>query len=243
MPRTISRTANIQRFVERQMRNWELAKQQRPSRPRTLRQAIHFYITISREEGCRGEVIAERLARQLGWQKFDKEILEYMAQAADVRRQLFESLDERQVGWMEEMLGLISRETAARRDEYVSALTRAIFAICYHTHAVIVGRGANFVLPPERGLRVRLVAPLDYRVAVCAKVHGVDPKKARRIIKQLEDERAGFLARQFSPLPYDPRHYDLVINIQPFTDAQVVGLIVEAARAKAKGRLPNGALR
>ncbi len=231
MARTMFRTAKIHKFVERQMRNWELAKQQHPG-PKRPPRALHLYVTISREEGCRGERVAERLARQLGWQKFDKEILDHMAGAADVRRKLFESLDEREASWMEEMLGLISRESAARHDEYFNALTRAVFAICYHTNAVIVGRGGNFILPPDQGLRLRLVAPLDYRVAVCAKAHRVDARQARRMIQRLENQRAEFLVRHFTSHPYDPRHYDLVLNTRSFTDAQLVSLIIAAAKDK-----------
>lgn len=229
------RDARIARFVERQMRNWELAKQQMPAAEEQPAPTVKFYITISREMGCRGEAIADRLAECLGWQKFDREILEYMAGQADLRRRVFEMLDERYRSWIDDVLQPLVTEGAGPRRDYFRALTRSILAICHYQHAIIVGRGANFVLPAERGLRVRLVAPLEYRAAMTAQAEALDPKQAQKRVREVEEQRAKFTAGHFGRFPYDPRHYDLVLNTVSFHDEQVCDLMVAAAREKGTG--------
>jgi cytidylate kinase len=225
--------AQIGRFVERQMRNWELAKQQVPLPAAQELPKVKFYITLSRETGCRGEPIADCLAKRLGWQKFDREILEYMAGNATARRRLFTSLDEGQKNWMDDLLQPLVPEGMTGRSDYFAALTRAILAICYYQHAIIVGRGANFVLPPDQGLRVRLVAPLLYRVAHVAHTENLTPRQARKRLQQVESARAKFTAGHFGRFPYDPRNYDLVINTMSLNDQQTCDLIIAAARTKA----------
>jgi cytidylate kinase len=229
----MSRDVGIARFVERQMRNWELSRQQAPAEPEAQAPTVKFYVTISREMGCRGEAIADGLAARLGWQKFDREILEYMAGQADVRRRLFGTLDERHRDWMEGMLQPLIADGAGGVSDYFRALTRAILTICYYQHAIIVGRGANFVLPPDRGLRVRLVAPQDYRIATTARMEGIEIKQAKRRVEQVEAQRAKFTAGRFGRFPYDPRHYDLVVNTASFDDGQICELVIDSARTKA----------
>ena len=46
-------------------------------------------------------------------------------------------------------------------DEVSRLLMRVIGAIGRHGKAIIVGRGANFVLPPENRFRVRIITPLE----------------------------------------------------------------------------------
>ena len=53
--------------------------------------------------------------------------------------------------------------------EYLHHLSRVIGTIAAHGHAVIVGRGASFILPPEISLRLLVVSPLDERIKNVAK--------------------------------------------------------------------------
>src|SRR5512136_225916 len=53
------------------------------------------YLLISREKGAGGSSVGQLAGKRLGWQVFDKEIVDAIAQKARVRRELIESLDER----------------------------------------------------------------------------------------------------------------------------------------------------
>src|SRR5512136_597700 len=53
------------------------------------------YLLISREKGAGGSAVAQLAGKRLGWQVFDKELVDAIAQKAQVRRELIESLDER----------------------------------------------------------------------------------------------------------------------------------------------------
>jgi len=226
------RAAEVSRIVERQMRNWELARQQAAPGRVEERPGVKFYITISREMGCRGEAVAQCLSQRLGWKCFDREILDHMAGEVQTRRRLLAMLDEWQKGWMDDVLQPLVPEGMTGRSDYFNALTRAVLTICHYEHAIIVGRGANFVLPPDQGLRVRLVAPLPYRIATLAQTEKLKEGEARKRLGQVESRRAKFVAAHYGRFPYDPRNYDVVFNTASFSDEQVCELIVAAARSK-----------
>jgi cytidylate kinase len=232
----------VARFVERQMRNWEIAHNHGASRePGQVSDAVHFYIAISRELGSQGEQVAECLSKCLGWPKYDREILDYMAENEAVRRRLYDSLDERERTWLQQLIDLLEplgTDAAMTRDEYFGRLTRAVLAIAQKGSAIFVGRGGCFVLPRSRGLSVRIVAPLKYRIAQLRNLEGLDDRAARRRIEEVEFQRADFLVKHFGRRPYDPRRYDMILNAGSLSVADMCHLVCQAAERKMGAALP-----
>src|SRR5262245_41917179 len=58
-------------------------------------------VAVSREAGARGGTIGRRVARKLGWQVYDQELLEYMAQDAVVQANVFDDLSPDGREWAE----------------------------------------------------------------------------------------------------------------------------------------------
>jgi cytidylate kinase len=225
-------------LLERQMRNWEMTRQQEGKGQKTiLSQEIKFYITISRECGCGAEDIADIITEKTGFQKYDREILDFMVTQDDVRRKLYETLDDQTVSWIENICSSLCFGPSVDEEEYFNRLSHAVLAVCHNTHAIIIGRGANFVLPRQLGLAVRLVAPLNYRLDLYAKRMNLDPKEAKTEIIHIEKRRSQFIENHFGKFAYDPRRYDLVINVAQFKRESVADLIIESAKLKSDGLL------
>src|SRR5512136_357187 len=70
--------------------------------PRTGAAALT--IAVSRESGARGGTIARRVGRKLGWQVFDQELLEFMAQEAAVNPGVLENSHGSHAEWIEARL-------------------------------------------------------------------------------------------------------------------------------------------
>src|SRR6266702_2640143 len=64
-------------------------------------------IAISRESGSRGGTIARRAGRKLGWQVYNQELLEYIAQEGAFRQGLADNLPPTATEWIEEQMGLL----------------------------------------------------------------------------------------------------------------------------------------
>ena len=83
-----------------------------------------------------------------------------------------------------------------------------------HGRSVIVGRGGNFILPKDRCLRVRIVAPLAVRVKRVCKEFGLSAEDAKRRVIRTESDRRAFVRKYFYADVSDPLNYDMVINTE-----------------------------
>src|SRR5436305_5273014 len=61
-------------------------------------------VAVTREAGSRGGTIARRAAKKLGWQVYDQELLEYIAQEGAFRQGINDSLSDAAKEWAEERL-------------------------------------------------------------------------------------------------------------------------------------------
>jgi len=228
------RSPSLQRIVERQLRRWELGEHQQPCQgPAATR--ICDFITGSRQIGSGGKRLAEELGARLGWKVYDRELLDLMAENEAGRQRLYSVLDERGQSWLDSLLTVCAPETLRPRDDYLHALRRTLCEVVQQRPAIFVGRGAHFVLPQEKGLRVRVIARLSDRVAALAKDRQISLAEARRAVKQLEYQRLRYLKEYFDVETDDPEYYDLTINTSRLSIPQACDVILAALKAKTGG--------
>jgi hypothetical protein len=111
-------------------------------------------------------------------------------------------------------------------DQYLQHLMKVIGIIGKHGGAVVVGRGANYILPPENRFRVRVVAPLEVRIDHVARNFDASRDEARKRVIRTESDRRAFIRKYFNADISEPTQYDLVINtdnISIETAAKTVG--------------------
>ncbi len=221
------RTPPLQRIVERQLRNWEL-EGRHPSRSRSCERRICPFVTLSRELGSGGEEVAAALGTRLGWKVYDRELLERMAGNEAGRRSLYSTCDERGHTWIHSFSVLWSPETASPRDDYVHALCRTIYDIIGQEPAVFVGRAAHLILPPDKGVRVRIIAPIRERIARIAREQGISTADARRAVMRQDEQWRRFLRDHFNADADSLDPYDVILNMARMTVARACDLIVAA---------------
>ncbi len=219
------------RVVERQMRNWELSRTQRLEVPEPKRDEVEDFISVSRRVGTPGaEEVAAGLGKALGWPVFDKEVLETMAGDDFYRKQIYASMDQRDLSWSEEAIRSFFDGKFVKND-YFHRLCETLLSLARQGSSVFFGRGADLVLPADRGFRVRLIASHEARVAAVATGKGLSSEAAAREISRLEQERFGFLKRHFQLDPTTSARFDLSIHLEKFTVDQAVAVIVKAREA------------
>jgi cytidylate kinase len=95
---------------------------------------------------------------------------------------------------------------------YLDHLNEVVHAVEKRGGAVIVGRGAMYILPAERILSIRIVAPLQVRIRNIVRSYQVAEEAARRRILNRDSRRAAFVKKSFHADITDVLHYDLVVN-------------------------------
>jgi cytidylate kinase len=135
-----------------------------------------------------------------------------MAENADTTTRVIRSLDEKGVSMIDDWVSAAISDRHLWPDEMSKVLMRVIGAIGRHGKAIIVGRGANFVLPPENRFRVRIIAPMERRVNCVAESFGVTKDEAKRRVLRTESDRRAFVRKYFHSDIADPANYDIVLN-------------------------------
>jgi len=222
----------IDQFVSRQMETWQKGLEGKGAFRKWLagQKEIH-YITISRQTGSGGEEIARLLAEQMGWQLYDKEILDYMAENMKVHVKVLESVDEKTIGWIRDTIApLFSTERTPHVEQmtYYKHLCHVLHILAQHGQAILVGRAAGLILPREKGLTVRIVAPFEVRCERYARQYGMSVEDARMIVAKTDANQAAF-AREFVGKDLeDPEHYDLICNTERFSPESAAKIIWRA---------------
>ena len=154
-----AKTRSIEQIIEEQVRRWQIMRTEEKKEEERI-----SVITFSREHGSGGDILAERLAEKLGYELFHQEVLHNMAESARVSVQFVETLDEKGVSVLEEWISSLVDKRHLWPDRYLQHLMKIIGTIGKHGQAVIIGRGSNFVLPPDKRLSIRVVEPMEQRI-------------------------------------------------------------------------------
>lgn len=209
--RTFNRAPGMARVAERQMRFWELARAQNRRDPEHVPPKVEDFVAVSRMVGLESDDTAVLLGERLHWPVLDREILTAMADDDRVREQLYASMDERGMGWCEESFRSLMHSEFVKND-YFHRLCRTVLSLARQGNAVFVGRGVDRILPADRGLRVRLIAPMSWRVARVAAEQKIPEGRAALIIQRNEEERAVYFLRHFGVDENDPVRHHLLLN-------------------------------
>ena len=204
-------------------------------------------VTISREYGSGGGEIAARLAKRLGWQLIDHEIVERVAGEMGTSVQEAEARDERSEGLLERALnsmvylnpGLMGDALPvaflSNEDAYTRTVSRIVTAAAERGHAVIVGRGSQMLLASRRDvLHVRVIAAMEQRVAYVMQREGVDAGEAQLRIQMKDHDRARYLEAEYHRKPDDAHLYDVVLNTTVLGLDSAVEMICLVLERKAR---------
>ncbi len=202
---------SLDQLVEEQLAKWrQLMSGQERERDRPSPQPC---ISISREPGCGGTAIARRLAADLGMDVIGSSIIQQVAERADISEKVIASLDEKQVRLRDLWLESLFRTRHILPNEYLRYLSRVVGTIGKQGNTIIIGRGGQFLLPPDETFRIRLVGPRETRIRNVMGYSNTDYETAKRYVVKTETDRNAFHCRHFGADWTNPVHYDLTINI------------------------------
>jgi len=221
---------SVQQIVQDQVKRWQIAHAGAPKTQEPI-----SVITISREPGSGGNILAERLGDELGYDVYHQKIIHLMAESTHIRMSFLEQLDEKGSNLVEDCLWALANSRHLWPDQYFRHLVKVIGSIGRHGHAVVVGRGANFILPPAKRLSVRVVAPENFRIKRVSRDFGVSMQEAKNRVRRTESDRKAFIRKYFNADVSAPKNYDMVI------DTELLG--IEDAVRRIKSVLGNKAIK
>ena len=174
-------------------------------------------ITISREFGCEGFPVAEKLKTLLEkktgavWGVMDKELLQEVARHHNLEEDIFKRLGEKN-HFLDEMISTFSPRWKSDKD-YYRLLTRQIVALATVGNVIIVGRGSSIVTQKMKNcFHFRCIAPQEFKTRTIAKRLNLSHDDAEDLVKKRQKARDSFIHDFLDRNVADETLYHLIFN-------------------------------
>ena len=196
----------LDELVARQIRRWESERDAQTPCPAPP------CIALSRLPHSGGAAVGQQVADKLDYGFFGIEIVERIARERGIQQDLVKGLDERVRSVIDRYVIDSFRSRRLTESEYLRHLVTTLATLGEQGRAVILGRGAPFILSPDRTLRVLVVADTELRLERAMRETGLERDAALELLRNEDTERRHFLGHHFGVTPDDPTLYDLVVN-------------------------------
>jgi len=223
---------NLPASVEERLAGWARIQEGRRAAPTPV--APGPTITLSRQFGCEGFPLAQRLQERLSaatgaaWSIFDKALLEKVAQDEGIALRILDGLGDATRSL--EAYGFLPRG-AITHDAAFTKVAGTLVKVAQQGHAIIVGRGGAVLCQRlANAFHFRLEAPEAWRVASLERRLGVTREEAERRVRVEQKARDQFLTECLGADVSDRSYYDAIFN----NDRHSVDQIAAAIQAYLK---------
>ena len=197
-------------------------------------------ITISREVGCDGVKLANKIAvrfnqRHLGpdWKVLSKEVFYESAKELDMKpEEVRRAFKYAESYTLNDILNAFGTKKFKSEQKVIKTVNEIIHSFADEGFCIIVGRAAHIIAHDIRNaLHLRFFAPLDYRIKNIMDHNHLNHEEAIEFIAKVENERKAF-RMSISKESSESFLFDLHINRGTFTDDETIDLIELAAGLK-----------
>ncbi|RLC27618.1 MAG: cytidylate kinase-like family protein [Deltaproteobacteria bacterium] len=163
-------------------------------------------ITISRGSFSRGKEIAEKVAEKLGYECVSREILIEASHFFNVsEKALLKSIHETP--------SFLERLTHGQ-DKYLSFFRAALLQHIKKDNVVYHGHAGHLLVPEiAHVLKVRIIADMEDRIALCRAEKGLSREAAVAWLEKADSRRAAWTRYLYKVEVADPNLYDMVLRI------------------------------
>ena len=192
-------------------------------------------ITIGREYGSGGRLVAKQLAERLDIPFYDKELIQKVAKKTGLSEHYIRTTEQRKPtnSFIYDLYTAV--QTPSIPEQVFIAQAKLIKEAAAEGSCVIVGRCADYVLRDLEGcLRVFVTAPIDQRVRRAHEEYGVDQANVESYVIRQDKIRASYYNYYATGRWGDKSCYDLCVNTRIGID-NAVSIIEAAARGMMEG--------
>lgn len=193
-------------------------------------------ITIGREFGSGGREFGRRLAEELGFDYYDKEIIEEISERTSLSVEYIHRIVENKphsllpitVG---RSFTYVDQHTLHQLQKVYGEQMQVIRDMAEKSNCVIVGRCASYILKDLEPFRIFVHADMDSRVRRCMEHMNEDEnfteKQMKRHIKQVDRSRAKYFQFYTERKWGDKSNYDLCVNTTGVVIKDIVPVIAK----------------
>ena len=172
-----------------------------------------YVMTVTRQFGSMGRPIAEKLAKKLGINYYDRDIVDMTAKKLNMSVSEISELEESVQGkffYMKYPLGMATTET---QDKIFEQQKEIIRNLAQKGSCVVVGRCSDYILKDfDNCINIYIYADEDKRYEVCLNDFKMQSNEAKKMMLEIDKARERYHKEYAGYLPSDPSYKDLMIN-------------------------------
>ena len=196
-------------------------------------------LTLSRQFGCEGFPLAERIQELLEgssretWTIFDRALIDRVTEDEGICRQVLEDVDEKAQSL--EAFGFHPSGQVAS-DLPFARVAQLITQVARRGNAIVVGRGGAILCRGfDNAFHFRLEASFDWRVASLAQRLGISQAQAVALVESQSRLRDEFIFNTLGRDLADPLTFDAIFNNERHSVDVIAKAIVAFVKAEWKG--------
>ncbi|MCF6331781.1 MAG: cytidylate kinase-like family protein [Draconibacterium sp.] len=190
-------------------------------------------VTISREVGCNGLMLAKLIASRLNerklirdWRVLSKEIFRKSAVKLGMLpehvQRVFKQSDKYT---FDEILKAFNNKNYKSEQKIINTLIDVVRSFAIDGYSIIVGRAGHIIANDiNNALHIRLTAPLEYRIKTIQVNNNLTRNEALHFIQRVENERTLF-RKVICANNLHEELFDLTLNRASYTDAEILDII------------------
>ncbi len=208
-------------------------------------------VTITRQYGAGGSLVAQQVAERLGWTVIDNEFVGEVAARAGLPPDEVAAREERAPSLLERLAAALavsapemfvpaaSAQHEPDEEKLIRVTEVVIAEAVAHGRVVLVGRGAAAYLGTAGEsapvLHAYVVAPREVRVRTIMARLKVSEAEAARAVQEIDASRERYLERFYRRRRDDASNYHVVVNTGWLGYDGAADVVVDAVRRKGLG--------
>lgn len=179
-------------------------------------------ITIGREYGCGGRLVAKKLADNLGFAYYDTDLISLAAEKTGMTESYVKEIEQKKVSNFLYSL-FLPGQTLTLPDQVFIAQAEVIRSAAEKGSCVFVGRCADYILKDFGNcVNLFLYAPLETRIRrVCEEYKEIGRNQAEAYIARKDKERSSYYNYFSTNIWGNYKNYDLCIDCRIGIEATV----------------------
>jgi len=200
-------------------------------------------ITISRECGCSGRIIAEKLTERINhkinnpkqnWKWVNKEILSLASKELKINpgqiKNILKTVDKT---FLDEIASSFTVKYYASDTRIRRVIRDVVRHLAITGNVIIVGRGSEALTQDiQRSLHVKLYAPLKWKVDIISNRCRIPAEEAEKIVIKTDKRRLKFM-ETYLLKDQDKVLYDIDFNCAKFSHDEIIDLILKTIEMKS----------
>lgn len=192
-------------------------------------------ITVTRQFGSLGRIIAKRVADKMGFEYYDRDIIEKAAE--EIAEPVYElnEYDGHQYSKYGRMMFPLGYGIKSKQKKLFEIEKKVILDLAMTKNCVIVGRCSDYIVKEagiENSYSVFIYAPHPARFSYCMKNLGLTDEAAEVYMEKVDKAREAFYIEHTGEKFKSVKYRDLLIDSSALPINQTVELICKGASMK-----------